>query len=196
MRLVTYESPEGLRAGILVGDRIVDAVRAGEQASLADASTLSSVRAVIRVLRPYNVKALNDDYQDVRVLAENDRYAELEVISYPLNTNALSISANPNWKKDYAGMHEHLKPGITTNWRVTATRLGTYPVVCNLLCGLGHPLMRSRVHVVAPEQFPYPQPQRRHPRLAEVRAALAEEGLAEWAREMYARHRGRSAEVV
>jgi glutathione S-transferase len=50
--------------------------------------------------------------------------------------------------------------------------------------------------LVAPEQFPYPQPQRRHPRLAEVRAALAEEGLAEWAREMYARHRGRSAEVV
>ncbi len=27
-----------------------------------------SVRAVIRVMRPYNVKALNDDYQDVRVL--------------------------------------------------------------------------------------------------------------------------------
>jgi 2-keto-4-pentenoate hydratase/2-oxohepta-3-ene-1,7-dioic acid hydratase in catechol pathway len=47
MRLVTYESREGLRAGILVGDRIVDAVRAGEQASLPDASTLSSVRAVI-----------------------------------------------------------------------------------------------------------------------------------------------------
>jgi hypothetical protein len=49
--------------------------------------------------------------------------------------------------------------------------------------------------LVAPEQFPYPQPQRRHPRLAELRAALAEEGLAEWTREMYARHRGHSAEV-
>ena len=50
--------------------------------------------------------------------------------------------------------------------------------------------------LIAPEQFPYPQPQRRHPRLAEVRAALAEEGLAEWAREMYARHRGHSAELA
>ena len=50
--------------------------------------------------------------------------------------------------------------------------------------------------LVAPEQFPYPQPQRRHPRFADLRAALAEEGLAEWTREMYARHRGHSAEVA
>ena len=50
--------------------------------------------------------------------------------------------------------------------------------------------------LVAPEQFPYPQPQRRHPRLAEVREVLTEEGLAEWTREMYARHRGHSAEIA
>ena len=49
--------------------------------------------------------------------------------------------------------------------------------------------------LVAPEQFPYPQPQRGHPRLASVREALEAAGLTEWAREMYARHRGRSAEV-
>ena len=48
---------------------------------------------------------------------------------------------------------------------------------------------------VAPEQFPYPQPQRGHPRLAELRAGLAEEGLADWARAIYARHRGASAEI-
>jgi cytochrome c oxidase subunit II len=50
-------------------------------------------------------------------------------------------------------LQEDVVPGITTNYRVTADRLGTYPVVCNLLCGLGHSLMRSRVHVVTPEQF-------------------------------------------
>ena len=50
--------------------------------------------------------------------------------------------------------------------------------------------------VVAPEQFPYPQPQRGHPLFADLRDALAEHGLDEWTREMYARHRGRSAEVV
>src|SRR5262249_26489263 len=32
-----------------------------------------SVRALVRVLPPYNLKALNDDYQDVRVLAETKK---------------------------------------------------------------------------------------------------------------------------
>ena len=50
--------------------------------------------------------------------------------------------------------------------------------------------------VVAPEQFPYPQPQRDHPLFAPLRAALAESGLADWTRDMYARHRGESAEIA
>jgi cytochrome c oxidase subunit 2 len=50
-------------------------------------------------------------------------------------------------------LQEDAVPGITTHWRVTATRLGTYPVVCNLLCGVGHSLMRSRIHVVTQERF-------------------------------------------
>jgi glutathione S-transferase len=49
--------------------------------------------------------------------------------------------------------------------------------------------------LVAPVQFPYPQPQRGHPRLAPARDALADWGLLDWTREMYARHRGESAEV-
>jgi glutathione S-transferase len=49
--------------------------------------------------------------------------------------------------------------------------------------------------VVAPEQFPYPQPQRDHLLLAPLRGALSEAGLVDWARDIYARHRGRSAEI-
>jgi len=44
-------------------------------------------------------------------------------------------------------------PGITTRYRVTPNRLGTYPVVCAELCGLGHSVMRSRVSVMAPAEF-------------------------------------------
>jgi cytochrome c oxidase subunit 2 len=44
-------------------------------------------------------------------------------------------------------------PGITTRYRVTPTRLGTYPVVCAELCGLGHATMRQTVHVVPPAKF-------------------------------------------
>jgi cytochrome c oxidase subunit 2 len=50
-------------------------------------------------------------------------------------------------------LQEDVVPGITTHYRVTPTRLGTYPVVCNLLCGVGHSVMRSTVHVVTPAQF-------------------------------------------
>jgi len=50
-------------------------------------------------------------------------------------------------------IQEDVVPGITTHWRATADKLGSYPVVCNLLCGVGHSLMRSTVHVVPQEQF-------------------------------------------
>jgi len=48
---------------------------------------------------------------------------------------------------------------------------------------------------VAPEQFPYPQPQRGHRLLAPLRAALSEYGVLDWTQQIYARHRGRSAEI-
>lgn len=44
-------------------------------------------------------------------------------------------------------------PGITTHYRATPDRLGSYPIVCNLLCGVGHGLMRSAIHVVTPAAF-------------------------------------------
>jgi cytochrome c oxidase subunit 2 len=50
-------------------------------------------------------------------------------------------------------LQEDVVPGITTRYRATPDRLGTYPIVCNLLCGIGHSTMRSAVHVVPPAQF-------------------------------------------
>ncbi len=44
-------------------------------------------------------------------------------------------------------------PGITTSFRVTPTRAGTYPVICAELCGLGHSVMRSTAFVVSPDRF-------------------------------------------
>jgi cytochrome c oxidase subunit 2 len=44
-------------------------------------------------------------------------------------------------------------PGITTDLRVTPTRLGNYPAECTELCGAGHGLMRAPVHVVTPAAF-------------------------------------------
>ena len=36
---------------------------------------------------------------------------------------------------------------------ITPTKLGTFPVICTELCGLGHSLMRSSVTVMKPAQF-------------------------------------------
>lgn len=44
-------------------------------------------------------------------------------------------------------------PGITTQLRVTPDRLGTYPVVCAELCGLGHAFMRQNANVVSRQDF-------------------------------------------
>ena len=50
-------------------------------------------------------------------------------------------------------IQEDVVPGITTHYRITPTRLGSYDIVCNELCGLGHAVMRSRVTVVSPARF-------------------------------------------
>jgi cytochrome c oxidase subunit II len=50
-------------------------------------------------------------------------------------------------------MKQDAVPGLTTHTRVTPTELGTYPVVCAELCGLGHAVMRQTVRVVPPAEF-------------------------------------------
>jgi cytochrome c oxidase subunit II len=44
-------------------------------------------------------------------------------------------------------------PGQHTTLVVTPSRLGTFPVVCTELCGLGHALMRSQVKIVPAAEF-------------------------------------------
>ena len=36
---------------------------------------------------------------------------------------------------------------------ITPIKLGTFPVICTELCGLGHSLMRSHVNIVTQAQF-------------------------------------------
>jgi cytochrome c oxidase subunit 2 len=44
-------------------------------------------------------------------------------------------------------------PGIHPTLHITPNRVGTYPVICTELCGVGHALMRSRVIVMEPGAF-------------------------------------------
>jgi cytochrome c oxidase subunit II len=44
-------------------------------------------------------------------------------------------------------------PGLATKLGITPTRLGTFPVICVELCGLGHSLMRSEAIVMKPAAY-------------------------------------------
>lgn len=50
-------------------------------------------------------------------------------------------------------MKQDAVPGITTHTKVNPNRIGTYSVVCAELCGIGHGIMRSTVHVVTPARY-------------------------------------------
>ena len=82
-----------------------------------------TVRSVLHVMPPYNLAAMNDDYQDVRMLDEHTDYLEVEVIHYPFNTCQVAIEANPNWRQEYASMREYLDPDVTTNWNKRMQRM-------------------------------------------------------------------------
>ena len=44
-------------------------------------------------------------------------------------------------------------PGIVTRLHVTPNRIGTFPVICTELCGLGHSVMRTQAIVMSPAKF-------------------------------------------
>jgi cytochrome c oxidase subunit 2 len=48
---------------------------------------------------------------------------------------------------------EDVVPGLVTQLHITPTRLGTFPLECTELCGLGHSLMRSEAIVMEPAAF-------------------------------------------
>jgi cytochrome c oxidase subunit 2 len=48
---------------------------------------------------------------------------------------------------------EDVVPGLVTQLHITPTRIGTFPLECTELCGLGHSLMRSQAIVMKPGAF-------------------------------------------
>jgi cytochrome c oxidase subunit 2 len=50
-------------------------------------------------------------------------------------------------------LQEDAVPGITTGFRATPDRLGSYPIICTQLCGYGHSTMRTTLHIVTAAAF-------------------------------------------
>jgi cytochrome c oxidase subunit 2 len=51
------------------------------------------------------------------------------------------------------GQKQDAVPGIVTRLVITPTKVGTFPIICTELCGIGHAFMRSRVIVMKPAAF-------------------------------------------
>ena len=79
-----------------------------------------TITSVIQILEPVNPADMNDDFQDARVLAQDQDSYTIEVTYYPLYRP--EIDENPNWRKEDAGMAEYLRPTATENWDETMRR--------------------------------------------------------------------------
>ena len=51
------------------------------------------------------------------------------------------------------GQKEDTVPGLYTHLHITPTKIGTFPVICTELCGLGHATMRTEAIVMTPAAF-------------------------------------------
>ena len=71
--------------------------------------------------------------------------------SVELHLTALDV-IHSFWVPQF-GQKQDAVPGQDTKLVVTPTKLGTYPVICTELCGLGHALMRTTAIVMKPAAF-------------------------------------------
>jgi cytochrome c oxidase subunit II len=71
--------------------------------------------------------------------------------SVELHLQALDV-IHSFWVPEF-GQKQDAVPGQDTKLVITPTKVGTYPVICTELCGLGHALMRTTAIVMQPVAF-------------------------------------------
>jgi cytochrome c oxidase subunit 2 len=71
--------------------------------------------------------------------------------SVELHLRALDV-IHSFWVPEF-GQKQDALPGQDTKVVITPTKVGTYPVICTELCGLGHALMRTSAIVMQPTAF-------------------------------------------
>jgi cytochrome c oxidase subunit 2 len=80
-----------------------------------------------------------------------------DVLRLPVNTSIVLRMTSKDvihsfWVPEFR-QKQDVVPGIHPTLHITPDRVGTYPVICTELCGVGHALMRSRVIVMTQSAF-------------------------------------------
>jgi len=82
---------------------------------------------------------------------------ESDVLRLPVNRSIVLHMTSKDvihsfWVPEFR-QKQDIVPGIHPTLHITPTKVGTYPVICTELCGLGHALMRSRAIVMTDDAF-------------------------------------------
>jgi cytochrome c oxidase subunit II len=80
-----------------------------------------------------------------------------DVLRLPVNRSVILTMTSKDvihsfWVPEFR-QKQDVVPGIHPTLHITPNQVGTYPVVCTELCGLGHALMRSRAIVMKQDAF-------------------------------------------
>jgi cytochrome c oxidase subunit 2 len=165
----------------LVPTILVTGIAVYSGVALAQAEELPDDHSIIQVTGEQF--AWTFTYPDVQV--EGDRALTTGELVVPIDqTIRFEITSKdvihsfwvPEWR-----MKQDAVQGITTHTTVTPTQLGTFPVICTELCGLGHALMRSQARVVTPADYEA---------WVEEQQRLAREGGAVQGRELFTQQCG------
>ena len=82
---------------------------------------------------------------------------ESDILRLPVNRSVVLRMTSKDvvhsfWVPEFR-QKQDVVPGIHPTLHITPNKVGTYPVICTELCGLGHALMRSRTIVMTPDAF-------------------------------------------
>jgi hypothetical protein len=79
-----------------------------------DPDSTYTIHAVIRIMNPVNVAAMNDGRQTASIVRKTDEFTEVAVTCFPLLEP--TPTADPNWRQDDATLPQYTQPGLTSNW--------------------------------------------------------------------------------
>ncbi len=74
-------------------------------------------------------------------------------VNQPVNFKIHSVDVIHTFWVPAFRLQEDAVPGITSGFRATPDRLGSYPIICTQLCGYGHSTMRTTLHIVTAAAF-------------------------------------------
>lgn len=115
---------DGSRSGTLQSEGSSLKLLIGLLIIASQASTLSPVRqsnpqdytitAVMRLVPPYNVQAMNDEFQDAKLISERNGIGTFKVTYHVFHRQ--KIDADPKWRQHDSGMRKFLDPAPAANW--------------------------------------------------------------------------------